>query len=499
MLPRALAAARRPLQRLAVTIDARALDGVVTGTQVHILELILALARTGALDLRLLIREARIDEATLELLRGLPATELLSEDRLDEQTPKSTVLHRPQQAFAPEDIELAAQLGERIVLNQLDLIAYRNPGYFPDGKAWEAYRRASRRGMSAAELVVVFSEHTRSELLSDELVEDGRIRIVPPGLDHRAASEPRAPDGLEVDLASAAGEPQPFLLCLGTDFRHKNRLFALHLLEELRGRHGWKGRLVLAGTHIPYGSSQELERALLDERPQLRDAVLELGPVDEAEKAWLMSHAAAVLYPSVYEGFGLVPFESALSGVPCLFAATSSLADAAPEGTATLIPWDAKRSADAAHLLLCDRAARERHIQALAAVARGLTWEHTAAALVEIYREAAVAPMHGSTVLSRDTVQSERELTAAHEVVVQRLIGERIHAQRMYDELNAQLGSGLSLIGPRGSLPENLQRALLTISARPGLARPLFGALARVFVVSRMLGRALSGSRRSTR
>jgi hypothetical protein len=67
----------------------------------------------------------------------------------------------------------------------------------------------------------------------------------------------------------------------------------------------------------------------------------------------------------------------------------------------------------------------------------------------------------------------------------------------MYDELNAEVGSGLSLIGPNGALPENLQRALLAISARPSLSRPLYGALAWAFVAARFLGRILGGSHRS--
>ncbi|MCW3068960.1 MAG: glycosyltransferase family 4 protein [Solirubrobacterales bacterium] len=489
-LSRALEAARGPVGRLAVTIDARALDGAVTGTQVHILELIVALAKTDALALRVLVREDRIDAPTLETLRALPGTELLAEDAVGDATPRTRVYHRPQQTFAPEDVEFAMRLGERIVVSQLDLIAYHNPGYFPDGAAWEDYRRASRHGLSAAERVVVFSDHTRRELLADALVEDERIRIVPPGLDHPATAEPRHPEALEArpeELASG------FLLCLGTDFRHKNRLFALRLLAALRERHEWRGSLVLAGTHIPNGSSLELERAYLDECDALRPAVVGLGSVDEREKAWLIANAGAVVYPSVYEGFGLVPFESALSGVPCVFAPQSSLAETAPAGTATILPWDPGPSADSAHALLTDAEARERHVQALAEAARGFTWSAAAAAMVDVYREAAIAPVRAAATLARDAVDREQRLTAAHETVVIRLIGEREHAQRMYDDLNAEVGSGLSLIGPHGSLPGDLQRALLMLSARRRLSRPVYGALAKLFVAGRAVRRALNG------
>jgi len=106
-------------------------------------------------------------------------------------------------------------------------------------------------------------------------------------------------------------------------------------------------------------------------------------------------------------------------------------------------------------------------------------------------RAKSAAPVRDAATLSRDAVERERRLTAEHQVVVQRLIGEREHAQRMYDELNAEVGFGLSLIGPHGSLPDGLQRALLAISARPGLSRALYGACSRVFVGARAIGRTI--------
>jgi glycosyltransferase involved in cell wall biosynthesis len=480
----ALQSVRAPQARLSVTLDARALDGAITGTHVHVLELIRALAHTGQLALRLLIRADRIDHEAKQLLAGLPHTELLAAEHLDPTTPRSAVFHRPQQTFSPSDVALALALGERFVLSQLDLIAYRNPGYFADAPVWEDYRAASRHGLSAAERVVIFSEHTREELLADALVEPTRLRVVPPGLDHSVGAEPIRPAGL-AGHATDAG----FLLCLGTDFRHKNRIFALRLLAELRTRHRWRGGIVLAGTHISPGSSAELERVFLKEHPDLAQHVSSLGPVDEHEKAWLLHNASAIVYPSAYEGFGLVPFESALIGVPCVFAPQASLAEVAPEGTAAIVPWDAVASAERTHALLTDDAARERHVVALAARARSLTWSAAAAAMVEIYREAADAPVRDSATLSRDLVKREARLSVQHEEEVAQLIGEREHAKRMYDALNAEVGFGLGLIGPNGALPEGLQRALLAISARPALSRPLFGALGRVFVLARAITR----------
>jgi glycosyltransferase involved in cell wall biosynthesis len=512
VLPRALRAARRPHGHLSVTIDARALGSAVTGTQRHIFELISALAATERLRLRLLV-SPDCSPATVELLRSLPHTELLPIAELDAHTPRTTVFHRPQQVFEPADMRLALQLGERIVLSQLDLIAFRNPSYHASADEWHSHRRVTREALAAADRIVVFSPHTRLELLSDELLDGERVRIVPPGLDHSSPPTPPVPadaiptptgapatgEQSAVDARVLEGDGAGFLLCLGTDFTHKNRLFALRLLSALREHHDWRGRLALAGTHIPHGSSRELEREYLERHPELREVVVELGTIGEPEREWLMSSAAAVLYPSVYEGFGLIPFEAALSGTPCAFAPQASLAEVLPADTATILPWDPRESAARVHTLLSDPPARERHLHAIVEAARHLTWAKAAAATVEVYEEAALAPVREAAVLAHDELWREqelRELIAAQDALVAQLDTERRHAQGMYDELNAEVGSGLSLIGPHGALPEDLQRALLALSARPALSRPLYGALARVFRLLRVLAGGASGGRR---
>jgi glycosyltransferase involved in cell wall biosynthesis len=512
VLPRALEAARRPREYLSVTIDCRALTSTLTGTQRHILELVRALAATGRLQLRLLV-SADTSEQNVELLRSLAQTEVLAVEQIEQSTPRSTVFHRPQQVFGPPDLRLALRLGERIVLNQLDLIAYRNPAYHRDATAWHSHRRASRQALAVADRVIVFSEHTRSELLGDELVDADRVGVVPPGLDHPPPGAGAPPAALLPGAGSPLGEEpaaglgadrdeqaaDDFLFCLGTDFRHKNRVFAMRLLAELREHHGWRGRLVLAGTHVPDGSSLELERDYLQAHPQLRPHVLDLGAVEEAQKLWLMHNSAAVVYPSVYEGFGLVPFEAALSGVPCVFAAQSSLAEVLPGQSAAIVPWNASESAEQVLALLRNGKQRSRHVERLAAAARELTWSTAAAATLELYEQAAVAPVREAAAMSRDEVEREqelRDLIAAQDAHVVQLVGEREHAREMYDALNAEVGAGLSLIGPRGTLPEELQHGLLALSARPAVSRALFGFGASLFSAARALGRRVRGGAR---
>src|SRR5207342_2846979 len=100
-----------------------------------------------------------------------------------------------------------------------------------------------------------------------------------------------------------------FLLCLGTDYLHKNRDVARAVHRTLRDR-GRDVTLALAGASVPHGSSSAAERRVLDDSPPDADDVLVLPSVTSVERNWLLRHAAVVLYPTAAEGFGLVPFEA---------------------------------------------------------------------------------------------------------------------------------------------------------------------------------------------
>ena len=151
------------------------------------------------------------------------------------------------------------------------------------------------------------------------------------------------------------------------------------MLERLKARHDWDGILVLAGPTVGHGSSREQEARWLADHPQLAQAVIDVGAVSEAEKAWLFERSTLVLYPSVVEGFGLVPFEAAAQNTPCMWAPVSSLSELLPDDAAAIVPWDEQRSAERALALMQDPDARRRNLEAIRTAAEPLTWDATAA------------------------------------------------------------------------------------------------------------------------
>jgi len=380
-LSRSLAAVERIARRTSVTIDGRCLGPTVTGTQVHVLELAAALSRAGRVDVRVLV-PPDVGPWAAAALASLDDVDVIRADHLTNEVARTQIVHRPYQIFHLSELPALARLGERVVITQQDMIAYRNPGYARSPEDWLELHRLTRLTLGYADSVLFFSEHARQDALAEGLIDAARSHVVHLGVDHRTLrreDRPTRPERLPPD---AEGE---FLLCLGTNFRHKNRLFAIKVLKELQSRHAWPGRLVFAGPHAASGTSEAEEDAYLREHPAVAARTADLGEITEEEKAWLMTETAGVLYPSVYEGFGLVPFEAAASGAPCFFAWQTALTETLPPSLATLVPWDAAESADAVSSVLADRQARRALARGIEAAGTRLRWDRTAVEVLDAY------------------------------------------------------------------------------------------------------------------
>jgi GT2 family glycosyltransferase len=386
-LARSISAATRALKGLSVTIDGSCFGDVLSGTQVHTLEVIDAVHRAGGVRLRVALKRTCSADVR-RILAALADVELVDVDGIDEETSTTDVAHRPYQVGRLHELQRLRRLGDRVVITQQDLIAYRNPGYFDGVQEWHRYRRLARVTLAQAERVVFFSRHAARDAIAEDLVDEERARVVHIGVDHRHSgrTEGRRP------ALHQGTERHGFLLCLGVDFAHKNRLFALRVLEQLQVRHAWEGHLVLAGPRASPGSSAADDRAFLQAHEPVAAATTVLGQVAEEEKRWLLANSTLVLSPSTYEGFGLIPFEAAEAGVPCLYAPQASLAEVLPLELALIEPWDAAETADRAAELMRDSTASHRLVESIRAAASVYRWDQTARELVMVYRETADAP-----------------------------------------------------------------------------------------------------------
>ncbi len=227
--------------------------------------------------------------------------------------------------------------------------------------------------LSRAAAVITVSEFTRNDLLQWQPHLADRITVIPNGSHHRTVVTPDGP---------APGAP--YALMLGTLEPRKNLPLALDAVKILRQR-GIDLRLVLAG-----GRSNLIDLpAMLAERGLGAPEVVCTGYIDDNRVASLLGGARMLVFPSLYEGFGMPLLEAMQAGVPVV----AARAGATPEtmGAAGLLaePGDAEGFADAMAQLVFDDELRTTLIKAGRARAAEFTWERAAAACLRIYRQVA--------------------------------------------------------------------------------------------------------------
>ncbi|MFZ0942393.1 MAG: glycosyltransferase family 1 protein [Syntrophobacteraceae bacterium] len=225
--------------------------------------------------------------------------------------------------------------GVCLVVLIADMIPWRFPHQYESERSVSRFLRLAELAARRASLVLSISRTTSedfAEFASEVGVKPGRMEII-----HLGASSPapqaRQPAGMPEDLLSSG-----YVLSVGTIQVRKNH----QLLYQLWRRFAEEGRdriprLVLAGSH-----GWLTDDLLIQIRTDLkvRESIIVLNSVDDAELSWLYGHAKFTLYPSFYEGWGLPIVESFQHSKPCLASNTSSMPEAS-QGLAThLDPLD---------------------------------------------------------------------------------------------------------------------------------------------------------------
>jgi alpha-1,3-rhamnosyl/mannosyltransferase len=262
------------------------------------------------------------------------------------------------------------------VLTIHDVSYERHPEWYPYRR--DRLRRAFyRRSARAAAHILTDSEFSRREIAEAYQVSVERITVAPLGV-----SAAFGPDTASRELPP--GITTPFLLHVGDLHERRNLGVVVHALAEARARltGGRPPLLVLAG--VDRGTGDELsERAAA---AGIGDVVVKLDRVEEDCLRSLYAAAAALVYPSRYEGFGLPLVEAMASGTPVIASRAASIPEVVGDAGVLLSPDDVQGWADAVVGVLTDARVRARLRTAGLARAARFTWAQTARITADVYR-----------------------------------------------------------------------------------------------------------------
>ena len=174
--------------------------------------------------------------------------------------------------------------------------------------------------------VICASEFARQAMLDATGIPAGRVRLIPPVIER----QPARPDaGAARSVLSRYGlGRREYFLYPANSWPHKNHLRLLEAYALFRDlRPAAPPRLVLPGAET--GNGRGVTSAI--RRLGLETNVVRPGYVPGEDLAVLLSEAQALVYPSLYEGFGLPTLEAMAAGTPVACSRAGSLPEVAGE------------------------------------------------------------------------------------------------------------------------------------------------------------------------
>jgi glycosyltransferase involved in cell wall biosynthesis len=236
--------------------------------------------------------------------------------------------------------------------------------------------------MRGLDRIIAISESTRRDLLNHARLPESRIDVVPLGLDS-ALFSPGDQARARMELSRSHGIDGPFLFYAARmEHPGKNHLRLIRTFVRMRRRLGIPHRLVLAGKECADGP---IRQAVAESG----DDVQSLGFVSDQTLVSLYRASTGVVFPSLYEGFGLPVLEAMACGAPVACARIASIPEVAGEAAIYFDPKDEEDMERAMEALL-EPARTSELRQAGLQRARLFNWERSAERTLEILEASAL-------------------------------------------------------------------------------------------------------------
>lgn len=295
--------------------------------------------------------------------------------RLRTRVQRRLGLAGPSDREAPPDLVLSLSgyivpdmFPYRNVLVFADLQHEYHPEFFTPEELDER-RRVFGASIARADHMIAISEHTRATILerygvAPERVSTGHLAADP-------AFHPERWEPANLPRVLRKYELQPgYLLFPANTWPHKNHLRALEALQRLRDTHGLSPALVLTGARKQGQDALHEACARLGLEGQVR--FLGYSPIEDMPA--LYRGAAALFYPSLFEGFGIPVVEAMWCGCPVVCSDRTSLPEVAGEAALLVDPTSPDAMAAALARVLRDEALRATLVERGLRRAKDFSW-----------------------------------------------------------------------------------------------------------------------------
>lgn len=260
-----------------------------------------------------------------------------------------------------------------------DLSWIRYPEMHPIARV-RAMDKYFKPGLDRASLILTDSEFVKRELIDVFNVKPERIRPVLLGVE--ALFHPQSADETRSVLDANGLLHGQYLLAVGTLEPRKNLGVALQAFMRLNPQLRKRFPLVLVGMKGWHTSALEQQIAPLVAAGEIR----QLGYLAREDLAKVIAGATTLIYPSIYEGFGLPPLEAMACGVPVITSNVSSIPEVVGDTGVMIAPDDVDGLVEAMKTMLTAPELRADMARKALVRSAQFTWANCVTQTVDAYR-----------------------------------------------------------------------------------------------------------------
>ena len=271
----------------------------------------------------------------------------------------------------------------RAVVTIHDIIHLLYPQFLPNRAALIYARVMIRRALGRADRIITVSYNSKRDLVDYFGISPSRVEVIYNGVSPRF--RPDLPEEERRRVAEKYGISRPYLLFLGGEKPHKNAQNVVRAFAEARRSRPELPHSLVLGGPIPANAARiDALIAALD----VGRAIIRPGRIAEEDLPGLFAGADVLLYPTLYEGFGLPVVEAMACGTPVLTSSTSALQEIAGGYAYLVDPLDVDAIARGIVLLTTDPKVRSDFVELGRKRARDFSWDKAAERTLEVYAAA---------------------------------------------------------------------------------------------------------------
>ena len=247
------------------------------------------------------------------------------------------------------------------------------------------YKPGIRMACRLNDIIATVSVFSKQDIAKKVGVPHDKIRVIPNGLREENSKDP----SLEEELKKRFEIKDAFILNVGGIHERKNIVRLIHAFARLVNLNGYSGKLLITGSvsGAPYQNKMKSMCDASVRETGMENRIIFTGFISEKELDSLFRMADFLIYPSLYEGFGIPVLEAMKMGLPVITSNTTAMPEVAGDAAYLADPTNIEEMTSVMSELLQNRQRRKKMIEKGLERTRAYTWQNASESYLKLYQE----------------------------------------------------------------------------------------------------------------